>query len=327
MCTHIVLKNKNNNIISARTMDFSLELEPSIVVFPRNYSMEFNNLSSPLKEHFAFLGLGKNIGQYIIADGVNEYGLSMAALYFEGCADFTDIPDENKTNLDSHEVLHWILANCKDISSVKNELEKINVLNNTLNFIGKPAPLHWVVVDQKGKSIIIEPLDKGFVISDNAVGVLTNSPDLSWHYTNLRNYIGLDNNQLSERKIGQLNFAPFGQGSGSFGLPGDYTPTSRFVRAVFNKLSCDFGESINDTLIAGINILNTVSIPRGSVVTQRNTIDYTQYSSYVDVINLDYYFKTYYTNQMQKVSLNSFDLDNNQLIIKNIKKELSVKEI
>jgi len=69
-------------------------------------------------------------------------------------------------------------------------------------------------------------------IFDNALGVLTNSPSFDWHTTNLRNYIHLSAVAIPEKKIAGLDFSPMGAGSGTIGLPGDFTPPSRFVRAV-----------------------------------------------------------------------------------------------
>ena len=50
---------------------------------------------------------------------------------------------------------------------------------------------------------------------------------------NLRNYTNLQAQDLpGGREINGVNLAPLGVSSGMLGLPGDYTPPSRFVRAV-----------------------------------------------------------------------------------------------
>lgn len=314
MCTHIVLKNKNSKLLSARTMDFSLELNPLALVFPRNYSVDFI-YENPMNNHFAFSGLGKDVGKYYLADGINEHGLSCAALYFEGYAKYNEDCDKQKINLAPQEFLHWILASSKNVEDVIKNIQNINIVSYVLEFIAKAAPLHWVITDATGKSIIVEPLDGELVVEENKVGVLTNSPDLNWHYTNMRNYIALDINQLNPRKINDLTLQPFGQGSGSFGLPGDYTPPSRFVRAVFNKLSCRMEDSKDDLLIASFAILNNVMITKGSVKTAHNTIDYTQYVSSISHEDLTYYFKTYRNPNIRSFSLLNFDLDENKLIV------------
>lgn len=314
MCTHIVLKNKDSKLLSARTMDFSLELNPLALVFPRKYSIDFIYENS-MNNHFSFLGLGKNVGEYYLADGINEHGLSCAALYFEGYAEYNKDCNDEKVNLAPQEFLHWILASSKNIDDAIKNIENINIVSYVLEFIAKAAPLHWVITDASGRSIIVEPLNGELIIQENKVGVLTNSPDLSWHYTNMRNYIALDINQLNPRKINDLVLQPFGQGSGSFGLPGDYTPPARFVRAVFSKLSCRLESSKEDLLIASFAILNNVMIAKGSVKTANNTIDYTQYVSSISHEDLTYYFKTYRNPNIRSFSLNDFDLESNKIIV------------
>ena len=291
MCTHINLKSSGNDVVSARTMDFSFELEPTMIIVPRKYPMKFNNIGI-IESHYGFLGLGKDIDGYKFADGVNECGLSCAALYFEGYASYNE-KIEAKDNLASHELLHFILAKCKDVEESIETLNELNIVNDKLDFIGRAAPLHWIISDKTGRSIIVEPLESGLKIHENNIGVLTNSPDLDWHLTNLRNYIGLNTKQVKPREIGGLTFNPFGQGSATFGLPGDYTPPSRFVRTVFNKFSIEEPVDEETTVLSAIHVLNGVSIPKGSVKTALDTIDYTQYTSYMSLNTQNYYFKTY----------------------------------
>jgi choloylglycine hydrolase len=61
---------------------------------------------------------------------------------------------------------------------------------------------------------------------------MTNSPNYDWHLLNLRNYSNLTPwGAPATRNIDGVSLAPFGSGSGMLGLPGDFTPPSRFIRA------------------------------------------------------------------------------------------------
>ncbi len=69
---------------------------------------------------------------------------------------------------------------------------------------------------------------------DNKVGAMTNSPELrlaSSQFAQLREPAGRWARAPS-RNINGVSLAPFGAGSGMLGLPGDFTPPSRFIRAV-----------------------------------------------------------------------------------------------
>lgn len=312
MCTHIVIKN-NTSLMAARTMDFSFPLQPTMYVMPRNYPIEYISKGLKLEKHKAFLGLGQNINGHVFADGINEYGLSCAALYFEGYAKYNTEEVNGKVNLAPHEIVSYILASCKDTEDVQKVFQNINLVAHDLALVGAVTPLHWVVVDSSGKSIVIEPMEDGVSIKENAIGVVTNSPNLEWQLTNLRNYISLSPNADNNLKIDDLELKPFGQGSGSFGLPGDYTPPSRFIRAAYNKFTVEKGKTEKDLVKTAYHILNTVSVPKGAVITNSKQIDYTQYTTYMSLLTKTYYFKTYDNINVMSINLMDYNLDKDSI--------------
>nr|WGD69761.1 linear amide C-N hydrolase [Bacillus subtilis] len=64
---------------------------------------------------------------------------------------------------------------------------------------------------------------------------MTNSPDFIWHVTNLQAIYRNQTEAIREQRDGRISPFCFYQGLGTVGLPGDYTPPSRFVRAVYLK--------------------------------------------------------------------------------------------
>ena len=56
-----------------------------------------------------------------------------------------------------------------------------------------------------------------FIVYDNPVGTMTNSPTFDWHMTNLRNYVALDPNNVPPVSIFGRTFKQLGQGSGMRG--------------------------------------------------------------------------------------------------------------
>lgn len=86
-----------------------------------------------------------------------------------------------------------------------------------------------------GDCIVLDPTSEGLKLYDNPLGVMTNSPEFNWHLQNLRQYIGLKSQPFAPTEWSNLPLSAFGQGSGSMGLPGDFTPPSRFVRAAYGK--------------------------------------------------------------------------------------------
>src|ERR1035438_9464972 len=92
------------------------------------------------------------------------------------------------------------------------------------------VPLHYVLHDAKGNSIVLEWVGGKLNIYDNTVGVMTNSPTYDWQMTNLRNYVSLSPDNAKPVTVNGVQYAANGQGSGLLGLPGDPTPPSRLVQ-------------------------------------------------------------------------------------------------
>lgn len=314
MCTSIVLKSKDNNYLMARTMDFSFELEPVFAVYPRKRPMQFAYFDKPMIEHYAFMGLAKNLGDYFIADGVNEHGLSGAALYFEGYATY-EVEVIKNGSLSPIELVQFALATCKSIDEVKEMFGKYPVVEQKLELIGGVPPLHWTFQDANGNAIIVEKGREGLNIFDNKIGVMTNAPDYLWHLTNVRNYIGLDPKPVESRVLYGEEFKAFGQASGTYGLPGDLTSPSRFIKTLYNKLSISKAEDVDQLVVNAYHVLNGVDIPKGSVITARDTIDYTQYTSYMVNTTQTYYYRLYNSLEIKRKSLYDFDLDSEKIII------------
>lgn len=308
MCTSFTYQIKNGSNALARSMDFAFKLDPDIVLIPRGFSWQAQPDRAVRTTTYAFTGLGRHLGEYVFADGVNEQGLCCAVLYFSGYASYQKEPLENKINLAPHEVVFWLLSSCSTVGQVREAVKDLNITASVIDLLGLVPPFHWIVTDRLGDTIVIEPLEDGLSVCDNPVGVMSNSPDFSWHMTNIRNYIGVRPYQLKPVTLGGVTFAPFGQGSGTMGIPGDYTPPSRFLRALFGKETINRAENELDAVTAIFHILSSVDIPKGSVVTDKG-IDYTQHSCCMFCDSGAYYFKTYDNSQIIKVDLFAEDLN------------------
>lgn len=300
MCTAITLKDNTNNYYFGRTLDFPFELNPSFYILPRGYMIQ--NGSNYIKSKYSFLGIGQNVSKLIFTEGINEHGLTAAALFFPSFAYYQSIyPLPNKYSIFSLDILSFLLGNCANISDAYFLLQNTNIIGQKDNITNTISPLHWIITDKSGKCIVVESMMDGIHILINPIGILTNSPYFEWHMLNLQNYINLSTTQKEEVTWDNIPLRPFGQSSGLNSLPGDYTPPSRFVRAAFLKTHIVHSENSKDTLLSFFHIAECVSIPKGIVITDRNTSDYTQYTSFIDITNKVYYFRTY--NHMRLVNI------------------------
>ena len=89
-----------------------------------------------------------------------------------------------------------------------------------------------------------------------------------------------------------LPLACFGQGMGAIGLPGDASPASRYVRAVFFKENAGFPADRPGQVMEFFHVLEGVAMVRGSVVTPEGALDETLYSSCIDGVEHVYYWRT-----------------------------------
>lgn len=82
--------------------------------------------------------------------------------------------------------------------------------------------------------------------------------------TNLRNYLNFSLVNVPPVQIGSVKLDGFGQGTGMLGLPGDFTPPSRFVRAVAFSTSVLPSKTGNEAVLQAFKILNAFDIPKGA---------------------------------------------------------------
>src|SRR5699024_1437360 len=89
------------------------------------------------------------------------------------------------------------------------------------------VPLHYIVTDSAGRSIVVEFVGGKAVHYPSHKGVLTNWPTYDWQTTNVKNYYNLTPYGTATSPSG----AGHPGGGGLVGLPGEPLSASRFVKA------------------------------------------------------------------------------------------------
>lgn len=318
-CTSMVFKAQDGTGIYARTMEWgATDLKSELVRVPRNMSFSSalggEKIGKSWKNSLGFVGINA-AGLPYATDGMNESGLAVGALFYPGFAEYQTLEEKSRTGtISSVDVLNYLLGNFKSVEEVRQGLPKIRVVRNLdiEKQFGGPIPLHYVVTDGSGASIVIEYTKGQLAIYDNKVGVMTNSPSYDWHLLNLRNYANLKpNGPVTSRNINGVSLEPFGAGSGMLGLPGDFTPPSRFVRAVAFVQSMEPVKDAAEAVSAASTILNNFDIPKGLVREGASANDYhlgyTQWSVIADTRHKVYYYWTMYDRRIRSVDLAKMD--------------------
>lgn len=315
-CTGIKLTAKDRSIVHGRTVEFGIPLESFIAVIPRGYPFSGTTPIGPgLNYTVKYAVVGTILfNDVAVLDGINEKGLAVGTFFFPGFAEYGTITEQNQSHaLSASEFPHWILTQFANIEEVKNGLKNIVISPSLVSGWGNtPPPFHYIVYDRSGKCLVIEPLSGKLVTYDNPIGAFTNSPTFDWHWTNLRNFINLRSVNSPALIIDGASFAQFGQGSGLVGLPGDFTPPSRFIRAALFSYTALPSDKADQAVFQAFHILNQFDIPVGAVrAIDKGVIhsDYTMLTCVRDPQSLRYYFKTYQDQTIRMVDLSSFDLN------------------
>lgn len=313
-CTGISLKAGDGAAIRGRTLEFGFPMQSNVLVIPAGKEMSgtLPDGGKGLTYTSKYGIVGANaLGLTAILDGINDQGLSVGLFYFPNYAKYTEVTPENaKQAIAPQEFGLWVLANFASIDEVKEGIKKIVVVPTPAPGLGSPQGLvagaHFFIQDKTGKSIAVEPVDGTLKVHDALLGIMTNAPAYDWHMTNLQNYINLTVKDIDSATIGPVTLQAFGSGTGLHGMPGDFTPPSRFVRAAIYSRFAAPNATAQDAVLSAFHILNQFDIPKGSVVNSaigQPVDEITEWTSVADLKNLRWYFRTFGDQSIHMVDL------------------------
>ncbi len=310
MCTAISLINLDHYF--GRTLDYNISYGESVAISPRLFPFPFKRVSDT-KRHYAIIGMAAISQNYpLYYDAANEKGLAMAGLLFPQNAVYRSYA-KDMDNITPYELIPWVLGQCTTILEAKKLLENTNIINLQFGEEYPLSPLHWIISD-KTASITVEPMKIGLKIYDNPVGVLTNNPTFDIHMHNLANYMHLTPYEPENRFLKEVEITPHCRGLGAMGLPGDFSSMSRFIKAIYTKTNSVSKETEFESVNQFFHILNSVSVPRGSVITPDNKAEITLYASCINTSKGIYYYQTYENSRINGINLRLENLNSDRLI-------------
>ena len=303
MCTAIF-----DDGLFGRTLDLECSYGEDIAIMPRGYKIKY--LYESELSNNAIIGVAHiENGVPLYYDAMNENGLCMAGLNFPKHA-FYQPYCEGKSNIASFEVIPYILRSCDSVNDAIKLLANISITDDSFSDNLVSTPLHWMIADKHG-SIVVEAT-KGFLkIYKNDFGVMTNSPDFSFHNINASNYMMLDSKAPKNTLCPNVELENYSGGLGAYGLPGDFSSVSRFIKAIYVKShTCRDKNSINRYF----HIMDSISVPKGCIITDTGEAVYTVYTSCMDMKTCNFYYTTYDDRKIKNVELFSHNLDTDKLI-------------
>lgn len=313
-CTGITLKSKDGVTVTARTVEWAASVMKTFyVVVPRHQSLcsltPDGEDGLKFTSRYGYVGLAVEQKEFLV-EGVNELGLSAGLFYFPNYGKYEPYDAlQKEKSLSDFQVVSYVLGACGTVDEVKEALDKVRIIN----IDSRSSTVHWRFTEVSGRQIVLEIVDGVLHFYENPLGVLTNSPGLEWHWTNLNNYLNLTPGTVSEHPFGALTLQPFGGGSGMLGLPGDFTSPSRFVRAAFFQITAPVQPTAEASVLQAFHLLNSFDIPIGLQYSWGEAPDTmpgaTQFTVVTDTSHRMIYYRTMYNSHIRCIDLKSIDFD------------------
>jgi choloylglycine hydrolase len=295
-CTAVNMVAKDGSVVAGRTMEWAFDMKWQLTANPRGTPISLSapaSLKLPatsLSSKYAFVAIAPGVlaGPPAYLEGQNEAGLAISGNFLPGFTEYQTVTPQNKNYVSILNLGGFVLGMFGTVKELRSELPKYKVWFDPSEVKGLPTPpwLHLVLTDRSGDSIVVEFVKGQMMIHDNLAGVLTNAPTYDWHLNNVRNYLSLTSTATAAVTVNNINVTELGQGGGLMGLPADYTPPSRFVRATYLKHFTYKPNNSSEAMQAADHILNNVDIPNGVARSSDGKQVFSDYTQWVNLKDL-----------------------------------------
>ncbi|MCB7128336.1 MAG: linear amide C-N hydrolase [Candidatus Brocadiales bacterium] len=242
------------------------------------------------------------LGNSAIFDGVNDEGLYTGYFYLPQFTEYPRYdPADPRPALGIMEVTNYLLATAGSVSDALERLKKVQVIINAMPMympghdgLFVISPLHIVLRDKKGDSAVVEWVKGKQNIYPDSGPVITNSPPFDWQvlYAQQFDYVTTEGTAAKFDGV-TMNGTGFG------GIPGDWSPPSRFARAYQIARLSPEPDSMNAALRTALSILESMQVPWGTNPSM------TVWKTLVDLNNSVYYFQPMF---------NVIDVEKNKIV-------------
>ncbi len=312
-CTGISLTARDGGRVVARTVEWAEgPMQCGYVVAPRGHMHQSltptgeNGLK--YKSVYGYVGIYTEYAPFIV-EGVNEAGLSAGLFFFPQYGQYMTYDSaHNAKTLCDMQLVSWVLSQFSSIDQLKSAMEGIDLVS----LDHRIGSVHWRIAEPDGRTVVLEFVGGVPHFYENPLGVLTNSPGFEWQMTNLNNYVNLHAGAASSQDIAKnVELRALGGGSGMLGLPGDYTPPSRFVRAAFMQSTAPVQANSFDAAMMAFHLLNNFDVPVGLQNAPGKDSgglqSATQFTSVTDQNAMRLYYRTVWNSNIRCIDLMNID--------------------
>ena len=237
-----------------RNLDLEYHYREEVVVLGRGFPLGYRHIAKDTR-HYAIIGIATvEKGYPLLYDAMNEHGLCIAGLNFVGNAHYHTVR-EDRVNLAPYELIPYLLSHCRTVAEVRTALLGVILVATPFSEELPLAELHFLVSDKK-ESLVIEPRKKGLTVYRSPCELLTNNPPYAYHLFHCQQYRHLSAEEGEKA---------FSRGLAAYGLPGDFSSPSRFVRAFFVKKNATLPKEEDKKIGQCFHILASVAMVEGCI--------------------------------------------------------------
>jgi penicillin V acylase-like amidase (Ntn superfamily) len=286
-CTRLVYHGANDDVITARSMDWRSDIGTNLWLFPRG--MQRSGEAGPNSVRWtskfgSVIASGYDIST---TDGLNEAGLSASVLWLVE----SEYPkyDGKRPGLSIAAWTQYVLDNYATVAEAVTALsaEPFIVVTDNVPGENRLATLHLAMSDASGDSAIIEYIGgKQVIHHGRQYQVMTNSPTFT--------------EQLALNEYWK-------QIGGTVMLPGTNRAADRFARASFYVNAIPKSEDPVEALASVFSVIRNVSVPYGITTPNEPNISSTRWRTVADHKRKLYFFESALTPNVFWVDLKQVD--------------------
>lgn len=287
-CTRFVYLGENDQVMTARSMDWKTDVGTNIWVFPRGTERSGEAGPNSVKwtsKYGSVIASGYDIST---TDGMNEAGLAANVLWLVESS--YPAYDGKTPGLSIAAWAQYVLDNFATVEEAVSALEKNPFTIVTDNVPGEErlATLHLSLSDASGDSAIVEYIDgKQVIHHGRQYQVMTNSPTFD-HQLALNEYW---------KQIG-----------GTVMLPGTNRASDRFARASFYANAIPKSENPVEAIASVFSVIRNVSVPYGITTPDQPNISSTRWRTVIDHKRKLYFFESALTPNIFWIDMTKLDL-------------------
>lgn len=286
-CTRFVYHGADGEVITARSMDWTVDIGTNLWVFPRG--MKRSGEAGPnsirwTSKYGSVIASGYDIST---TDGMNEAGLVTNVLWLVESS-YPEYDGKSPT-LSIAAWAQYMLDNFATVREAVDTLakESFTIVTNNVPGQDRLATLHLSLSDATGDSAIIEFIGgKQIIHHGRDFQVMTNSP-------------------IFEKQLALNEY--WTQIGGTVMLPGTNRASDRFTRASFYVNAIPKTEKPVEAIASVFSVIRNVSVPFGITTPDQPNISSTRWRTVSDQKRKLYFFESALTPNIFWVDLTKLD--------------------